>query len=78
MIWSNSIWLLLFSFCLSGTSSIALDDLLPYGAGNGDLSLPMGSDTSVTVTLPNWFVYYKQRYKTIHVRSTRILQNIYV
>lgn len=70
MSWCNCICLLLLSFCLIGTDCISLDDLLPFGEGNGDLSLPMGSSVSVTIDIPDWFVYYKQRYKTLHVRNT--------
>ena len=46
---------------------IPLDELLPYGVDNGDMSLAMGSTTTASVQLPLSFVFYGQKYQQMHV-----------
>ena len=51
----------------AGLLCVPLNELLPFGVDNGDMSLPMGSTAHVTVQLPVSFVFYRQQYEQMHV-----------
>ena len=47
---------------------LTLNDLFPFGTGEGDLELPTGNDEEVTVTLDTPILYFGEARPNITVR----------